>query len=65
MSTGGDPTTDSDTLIVMATSGADTIGYNPSSTLGAGSVTVNAAPAVNFTTTESVSDRRQWRHGMR
>jgi len=25
---GGDPTTDSDTLIVTATSGNDTIGYN-------------------------------------
>ena len=51
---GGEPTAGSDTLIVNGTSGADTIGYNPSATMGAGSVTVNAAPPVNFTNTEAV-----------
>ncbi len=50
---GGDPTA-SDKLIVNGTAGNDTLGYNPSDTIGAGSVTVNAAPVVNFTTIESV-----------
>ncbi|MBW8883489.1 MAG: hypothetical protein JF612_01660, partial [Planctomycetia bacterium] len=51
---GGDPTADSDTLIVNGTSGVNAIGYNPSNTIGSGSVTVNAAPAVIFNTIESV-----------
>lgn len=50
---GGDPTA-SDTLIVNGTAGADAINYSPSATLGAGSVTVNVAPTVNFTTIESL-----------
>src|SRR5439155_3503247 len=51
---GGDPTAGSDTLVVNGTSGVDAIGYNPSSTIGSGNVTVNAAPAVTFNTIESV-----------
>ncbi len=50
---GGDPTA-SDTLVVNGTTGGDTIGYNPSATLGSGFVTVNALPVVNFTTIEAV-----------
>ena len=50
---GGDPTA-SDTVIVNGTVGNDTVGYNPSATVGAGSVTITGAPTVNFTTTEAV-----------
>ena len=52
--TGGSPTITvngaagaNDTLTVNGTVGNDTLGYNPT-TPGAGSVTVNAAPVVNF-----------------
>ncbi|HUY90682.1 MAG TPA: DUF4214 domain-containing protein [Pirellulales bacterium] len=50
---GGDPTA-SNTLIVNGTSGADSIGYNPTGA-DAGSVTVNALPVVTFTAISSVS----------
>jgi hypothetical protein len=52
---GGDPTAGSDTLIVNGTSGNDTIGYNPSDTIGSGTVTVNALPTITFTTIEAVA----------
>lgn len=51
---GGDPTA-SDKLIVTATIGNHVIGYNPSSTLGSGSVTITGSPTVNFATTEHVT----------
>ena len=50
----GDDPTASDTVIVNGTAGNDTVGYNPSATIGAGSVTIAGAPTVNFTTTEAV-----------
>ncbi len=50
---GGDPTA-SDTLIVNGTSGTDTINYTPSTTIGAGTVTVSALPTVNFTAIEQL-----------
>jgi Ca2+-binding RTX toxin-like protein len=50
---GNDPTA-SDTLIVNGTSGNNTIGFNPSATIGAGSIAINAIPAVTFTTMENV-----------
>src|SRR5262249_6796680 len=51
---GQDPTA-SDTLIVNGTTGQDTVGYAPSATIGAGAVTVNALPTVNFTTIEHLN----------
>jgi hypothetical protein len=50
---GGDPTA-SDKLIVTATSGSDTIGYNPTA-IGAGNVTIAGQPTTNFTNTELVT----------
>ncbi len=50
---GGDPTA-SDTLIVNGTSAANTIGYTPSTTIGAGTVTITSLPTVNFTTVEQL-----------
>jgi Ca2+-binding RTX toxin-like protein len=50
---GNDPTA-SDTLIVNGTSVNDAIAFNPSATIGAGGVTINATPAVVFATIESV-----------
>jgi hypothetical protein len=52
---GGDPTAASDTLVVNGTPGGNAIGYNPSNTIGAGSVTVGGLPAVVFSTMEKVA----------
>ena len=52
---GGDPTANSDTLIVTATTGNDTIGYLPSNTIGSGQVTRTGVATVNFTTIEAVT----------
>ncbi len=51
---GGDPTA-SDTLIINGTTGNDTIGYTPSSTVGSGTVTRTGAPTVTFTTVEGLT----------
>lgn len=50
---GGDPTA-SDELVVSGSAGNDTINYNVSNTVGAGSVAITGAPLVNFVTTESL-----------
>jgi hypothetical protein len=44
---GADPTA-SDTLIVNGTSGADTITYEPGTTAGAGTISVNAQPPISM-----------------
>ena len=49
---GGDPNA-SDKLVVNATAGNDTIGYNATG-LGTGTVTVNALPAITFNTIEAL-----------
>jgi hypothetical protein len=55
---GGDPTAGSgnpgDTLIVNGTAALNTIGYNPSATVGSGTVTITGLPPVTFTTTAQV-----------
>ncbi len=50
---GGDPTA-SDTLIVNGTTGTDAINYSPSTTIGSGTVQVNALPTIFFNTIEQL-----------
>jgi hypothetical protein len=54
MISGDDPTAGSDTLVVDGTSSAEAIAFDPSTTVGSGTVTVDSSSLVTFDTIEQV-----------